>query len=99
MSELPDRGPEQAFNSAKMLKTMYETGAEQLYEEETGKVAIENGARTSDAQTWVDSKLAPINFEDRKNWQINADLEMSLSQACSRRLGSPLQKQEMPLDT
>lgn len=92
MSELPSQNPEAKtkVGSAELLRTMYETGADQLYEEETGEKAVAGGVRTPEAQAYVDAKLASINFEDRSKWQNNAELELTLSQASSRRLQSLL---------
>jgi len=47
---------------------------------------------TEEAQKYVDAKLSPINYEDRTNWQDNADLEMELMQASKRRLQSALEQ-------
>lgn len=92
MSELPGKAPEQKINSADMLRTMYTTGADQLYFEETGQEPVVDGVRTQEAKAYADNLLAPINFEDRTNWQQNAELEMKLSQASNRRLMSMTNK-------
>lgn len=89
MSELPSKAPEeQSVNSADMLRTMYTTGADQLFFKKTGQEPIVNGNRTPEAKAYADTLLDPINFEDRTNWQKNANLEMKLSQASNRRLKS-----------
>ncbi len=87
MSEQQRPSPE-SIQDVDILRTMYETGADQLYYEETGKSPIENGERTDEAKEYAEKLLAPIDFEDRSNWRDNANLELKLSQASSKRLMS-----------
>lgn len=72
--------PEQP-QSKPMLKVIYEAGAAQLYTKETGLPHIVDGVTTPEAQAYIDKMLAPINFEDRTNWQDNGALEFALMQA------------------
>ena len=90
MIEVPKSPETKKINPADLLKTLYGSGADQMYEEETGERAIVDGARTQEAQQYVNKKLAPIDFNNRQNWQKNANLESDLAKAASQRLKNAL---------
>ncbi len=99
MSELPKQAPEvrpTPPSSGEMLRTMCTTDVDQLRVEKNGSKPDRESA---EYKAFSDEQLSGIDFENRQDWQKNAEKEKALSEASRRRLESltpPKSKEIIP---
>lgn len=83
--QAPEVVREAPFSSGEMLRTLYTTGVDQLWIDQNGSQPNRDSA---EYKAFSDQQLSGIDFQNRQDWQKNAEKEKALSEAANRRLKS-----------